>query len=250
MNNSKTILCDIDGTLVKHGGNVFNYTLQNKFELLEDTTELINTWDRLGYNIILITGRKESLRNTTEKHLQEVGIVYDKLIMGVGNGDRVLINDKKKNSNKNTSYCLNVNRDKGLLSKHFNSINLNINDQPKFVVKPWGSEELIEYNDNYVVKKLCMNKNESCSLQYHELKKETIYVVSGKLKLLTGKDINNLEEKILVPNDFINIEQFVIHKLEGIEDSVYIECSTNELWDVVRLEDKYNRSNITEQDYK
>ena len=95
-----------------------------------------------------------------------------------------------------------------------------------------------------------MKAGECCSLQYHELKKETIYVVSGKLKLYIGTDINNLEEKILLPHNFINILPYTIHRMEGIEDSIYIETSTNEIWDVVRLEDKYKRENTLEINYK
>ena len=40
----------------------------------------------------------------------------------------------------------------------------------------------------------------------------------------------------------------MIHRMEGIEDSFYLETSTNELYDVVRIEDKYNRKNA--EDYK
>jgi hypothetical protein len=29
--------------------------------------------------------------------------------------------------------------------------------------------------------------------------------------------------------------------MEGVEDSLYYETSTNQLWDVVRLEDSYGR---------
>ncbi len=92
-------------------------------------------------------------------------------------------------------------------------------NQPKEVIKPWGKEELIECNDNYVVKKLFMKKNECCSLQYHELKKETIYVLNGKLRLYIGTDINNLEKKEMKPGESINISPFTIHRMEGIEDS-------------------------------
>ena len=44
------------------------------------------------------------------------------------------------------------------------------------IKKPWGQEELIEINNNYVVKRLTMNKGHQCSLQYHEEKHDTIYV--------------------------------------------------------------------------
>ena len=46
------------------------------------------------------------------------------------------------------------------------------------IEKPWGFEELIECNDKYVVKKLFMKKGHSSSIQYHELKTETIIVLS------------------------------------------------------------------------
>ena len=36
------------------------------------------------------------------------------------------------------------------------------------IEKPWGHEELLEINNNYVVKRLFMKKGEQCSLQYHE----------------------------------------------------------------------------------
>ena len=64
-------------------------------------------------------------------------------------------------------------------------------------------------------------------------------MISGLLKILIGKDINNLEEKIYKLNEYITIEPYTIHRMIGVEDSIYIETSTNELWDVVRLEDKY-----------
>ena len=107
--------------------------------------------------------------------------------------------------------------------------------------KPWGMEELIEKNDKYMLKKLTMYKNHRCSLQYHDFKKETIYVLSGKLKIFTGVDQNNLSEKIYLPGDSITINPGVIHRMVGAEDSVYLEASTPEMDDVVRLVDDYNR---------
>ena len=64
-----------------------------------------------------------------------------------------------------------------------------------------------------------------------------------------GTDIENLEERILIANDRITINPYVIHRMEGIDDSEYLECSTNELWDVIRLKDKYKRENTKEKDY-
>ena len=55
----------------------------------------------------------------------------------------------------------------------------------KVIEKPWGREEVIEINDRYMVKKLTMFEGKKCSLQYHNYKKETIYVLSGKLRIYT-----------------------------------------------------------------
>lgn len=247
----KTIFCDIDGTLWEHVGPP-SVQIKNKVnKLLPNTLEALDNWDKLGYKIILTTGRKESMRKITEKQLEDTGIIYDKLIMGIGGGDRILINDRKPNGDRNTAYAINVIRNKGIPHYNFTSKFVNISDeQPKAVDKPWGREELIEYNDHYVVKKLFMKAGECCSMQYHELKRETIYVLSGKLKLYIGNHLNNLEEKIMEANDTVTILPYTIHRMEGIEDSYYLESSTNELWDVVRLKDKYKRENTTEMDYK
>lgn len=111
----------------------------------------------------------------------------------------------------------------------------------KFIEKPWGSEEVIEINEKYMVKKLTMKKNHRCSLQYHDFKKETIYVLSGDLKILIGKDKNNLETKVYKAGESITINPGIIHRMEGVTDSVYIEASTPEMEDVIRLSDDYKR---------
>jgi len=251
MNNSKTIFCDIDGTLIKHEGCATKHALSKNLMILPNTLSAINKWDSLGYNIILVTGRKESLRTKTIQQLGELGIVYDQLIMGIGGGPRIIINDRKPYDDRNTCYNVNLVRNKGIEMFDFEHKYVTISDdQPKEVMKPWGKEELIEYNDSYVVKKLFMKKNECCSLQYHELKRETIYVISGKLRLYIGDKIDNLEKRVMMPGDTITITPRIIHRMEGIEDSYYLETSTNELWDVVRLHDKYKRENTKEQDYK
>jgi len=62
----------------------------------------------------LTTGRKESCREATEKQLQRAGIFYNQLIMGFGGGDRIIINDRKPNSDKDTVFAVNIDRNKGI----------------------------------------------------------------------------------------------------------------------------------------
>lgn len=106
----------------------------------------------------------------------------------------------------------------------------------KTINKPWGREEILEVNSKYVLKRLIMNKGCRCSLQHHERKTETIYVLSGMLRLFL-----NGEYKIMLPGDFVTILPFDRHRMEGIEGTTYLETSTPELDDVVRIEDDYER---------
>lgn len=108
-----TIICDIDGTLIEHKGDICEQHLGD-IKVLEGTKEKLKEWDRKGYRIILLTGRRESVRKFTEKQLAEAGIFYDILIMGVGNGKRYLINDKKPLDDKETAISINLTRNEGI----------------------------------------------------------------------------------------------------------------------------------------
>ena len=242
MSAPKTVFCDIDGTLLHHYGNI-NDNLNNAPLLLKNVSETIRQWEKLNYRIILITGRKESVRKTTEDQLRQANIVYDQLIMGLTNGDRVLINDKKEKGINNTTYAINIPRNKGFEFVNLNSKNVTIDDSLLFIKfdKPWGYEELVECNDKYVVKKLFMKQGHSCSIQYHELKTETIIILSGRLNIYIGDALETLTKKTYLPGETVTIRPYTVHRMEADEDSLYLETSTNELWDVIRLQDNYNR---------
>lgn len=105
------------------------------------------------------------------------------------------------------------------------------------LIKPWGWEEILESNDNYLFKKLFMRQGEECSLQYHNKKIETIYILSGQLYVML--DSNNAE--VLKSNDILTIKSTVVHQMKAITDCVYLEASSPYPKDVVRLKDKYGR---------
>lgn len=108
-----TIFCDIDGTLVKHAPVTSTVHENYKLEVLDGTIEKLAEWELKGYKIILTTGRKESLRYSTEKQLREAGIFYDMLIMGIGGGVRYLINDRKSDGT-NACHAISLDRNKGI----------------------------------------------------------------------------------------------------------------------------------------
>jgi len=109
----KTIFCDIDGVLVNHSGDV---TEAFDAEVLPGAVETVREWDKKGYRIILVSGRRESMRKGTEEQLTRMGIIFDKLILGIGGGDRILINDMKKDKITHTCYAYNLIRNEGLIS--------------------------------------------------------------------------------------------------------------------------------------
>ena len=238
----KTIFCDIDGTLLLHKGDIVKNITEEPV-ILEKVIDNIKQWEKLNYKIILTTGRKECTRKQTEQQLCKFGIVYDTLIMGITNGDRILINDKKPRGIRNTCYAINLVRNTGFENVDLTSQNVTVPDNFLFskIEKPWGYEELLECNDKYVVKKLFMKKGHSCSIQYHELKMETIMVLSGKLNIYIGDTLENLKKQEYTFGESITIKPYTIHRMEAIEDTLYLETSTNELWDVIRLVDNYNR---------
>lgn len=107
-----TIFLDIDGSLVYHHGTLSEQ--MNKLELLPGVKEKFEEWDKKGYNIILTTGRRESLRTLTENQLHDLGLFWDHLLMGIGGGQRIIVNDLKPNSCVPTAIAINLKRNEGL----------------------------------------------------------------------------------------------------------------------------------------
>ncbi len=109
----KTLFIDIDGTLLFHHGDPGQQTI-NPLIVLPGVINKLSQWESEGYKIILVTGRKKSERKLTKKQLAKAGIQYDKLIMDVGCGERIIINDLKTNSVIPTAGSICVERNEGL----------------------------------------------------------------------------------------------------------------------------------------
>jgi mannose-6-phosphate isomerase len=109
------------------------------------------------------------------------------------------------------------------------------------IEKPWGQEEILEINKKYMVKKLTMWRGHRCSLQFHKNKIETIFVLSGALKISYGESQVTLKERIFYAGENFTIFPGLIHRMEGVTESTYLEASTPEIDDVIRLADDYKR---------
>jgi mannose-6-phosphate isomerase len=112
------------------------------------------------------------------------------------------------------------------------------------VDKPWGYELHWARTDRYVGKIIHVNKGHALSLQYHNVKDETIFLWSGKL--LFEIEINGkLTGREMAPGEAVHITPKTVHRMTALEDSDILEASTPELQDVVRLEDRYGRRTET-----
>ena len=109
------------------------------------------------------------------------------------------------------------------------------------VTKPWGYELIFAKTARYVGKILHINKGETLSLQYHNVKEETLFVVRGELKLTVESD-GDRRELPLREGESFHIPPRLIHRMEAVVDTDVAEVSTPELDDVVRLEDRYGRT--------
>jgi quercetin dioxygenase-like cupin family protein len=109
------------------------------------------------------------------------------------------------------------------------------------VQKPWGYEVHWAKTDRYVGKIIHIDKGHALSLQYHNIKDETIYVLAGKLLFEIDVD-GKLVQQEMAPGEAVHVTPRTVHRMTAIEDCDVLEASTPELTDVVRLEDRYGRA--------
>ena len=109
------------------------------------------------------------------------------------------------------------------------------------VEKPWGYELIWAKTETYVGKILHIKAGHQLSLQYHQIKEETIFVQSGKMKFIFENENGKLEEVLLSAGEAHHIPRGRKHRMIGVEDCNVFEVSTPHLDDVVRLEDSYGR---------
>ena len=107
----------------------------------------------------------------------------------------------------------------------------------KVVIKPWGRETWFAVEDEYAGKILEVDEGERFSYQYHRQKKESFYVLSGRMRYTIDG-----EEHDVGAGESFSVYPGERHRVQAITATVLIEVSTSELDDVVRLEDDYGRT--------
>jgi len=110
------------------------------------------------------------------------------------------------------------------------------------VQKPWGHETIWAATELYVGKILHVKAGQSLSVQYHNVKDETVYLLSGEMNYwvqMEGSD--ELRDMRLSTGEAFRITPGTIHYIEAVTDCDVLEASTPHLDDVVRLKDRYGR---------
>jgi mannose-6-phosphate isomerase len=117
----------------------------------------------------------------------------------------------------------------------------NVMRQCSTVNKPWGHELIWALTEHYAGKILHVRAGEALSLQYHQVKDETIMVLTGRLLFEFFAEGEEPRSHELAPGEAFHVPPGLRHRMTAIEDTDVLEVSTPELGDVVRLEDRYGR---------
>ncbi|MBI3366251.1 cupin [Candidatus Roizmanbacteria bacterium] len=121
----------------------------------------------------------------------------------------------------------------------------------KRVEKPWGYEtHWSPENKPYMGKVLHINAGKRLSLQIHDQKQETWYLINGRAKVLWDNNLGKLIETELEKGKGYSCIVGQRHRLIGITDCDIVEVSTPEIGTTYRLEDDFKRPDETEAQRK
>jgi mannose-6-phosphate isomerase len=113
--------------------------------------------------------------------------------------------------------------------------------------KPWGYEILWTPADRpYVGKLLHIDAGKRLSLQVHDAKTVSWFLMSGRAKVVWDDGSGELVETELEHGQGYSCEIGQTHRLVGITDCDILEASTPEIGTTRRLEDDYARPDETE----
>lgn len=112
----------------------------------------------------------------------------------------------------------------------------------KRVEKPWGHELIWALTDRYCGKILHVKAGQALSVQYHNVKDETVHLLQGELNYWVQMPGDpEPRNQRLQAGDSFRITPHTVHYMEAVTDCDVLEASTPELDDVVRVKDRYGR---------
>ncbi len=115
------------------------------------------------------------------------------------------------------------------------------------VDKPWGWEIHWTPDDRpYCGKLLHIAAGRRLSLQLHDAKQESWFLMAGRAKVVWDDGTGEMVETELEPGLGYSVAIGQRHRLVGITDCDVLEVSTPEIGTTYRLEDDYARPDETE----
>lgn len=134
----------------------------------------------------------------------------------------------------------------------FDPSNFSNQSNAKRIEKPWGYEiHWVPAASPYMGKLLHINKDARMSLQIHDEKQESWFLISGRASVIWESSASELVETELKPGQGYSTKIGQKHRLKGLTDCDIIEVSTPERGTTWRLEDDYARPDETpEQRHK
>lgn len=127
---------------------------------------------------------------------------------------------------------------------------MKFNNKPysKRVKKPWGYElHWVSEDMPYMGKIIHINVGKRLSLQYHDKKQESWFLIKGQAKIIWEDEKGSLMETEMQTGVGYTCNLGQKHRLTGITDCDIIEVSTPEIGNTFRLEDDYSRPTETEE---
>lgn len=121
----------------------------------------------------------------------------------------------------------------------------------KKIEKPWGYElHWVPEGKPYIGKVLHITAGKRLSLQIHDKKEESWYLINGRAKVIWDNQNGELIETELKFGMGFNCQIGQRHRLAGITDCDIIEVSTQEIGTTLRLEDDFKRPDETPEQRK
>jgi len=202
-------------------------------------------WSDLGSHDALIELNKKDNNNNsisgdviTNMSRDNLVISDDKLVVLSNVNDLQIFNMrdvlliKSKDKDKDNESIIKI-----LKNKKREELNLNTK-----IHRPWGWYDVLDFDKNHKVKRICVYPKQSLSLQSHKKRSEHWVVIKGKAKVF-----NHDNEKILKTNESLFIRKGSKHRLSNPFniDLEIIEVQTGTYLnedDIVRFDDKYDRN--------
>lgn len=121
----------------------------------------------------------------------------------------------------------------------------------KRIEKPWGYEvHWVPEGRPYMGKVLHIDGGKRLSLQVHDKKQESWFILNGQAKVAWDNQQGELIETELEYGKGYSCDIGQRHRLIGITDCDVLEVSTPEIGTTFRLEDDYNRPDEIEEQRK